>query len=112
MGAAQVDTVYDYAKTIYECGDYAAARELLDQYSTYSIDAAKILSSIWGKLACEILTADVRCCSPTSCCTRLCATCECSRGPRCAAQEPLHRAQRRRLMRRDAGRSMTTRSRR
>jgi hypothetical protein len=60
MGPEQVDTVYDYAKTIYECGDYPAARELLDQYATYSTDANKILSSIWGKLACEILTSDVR----------------------------------------------------
>eukprot|EP00892_Ulva_mutabilis_P009997 jgi/Ulvmu1/736/UM010_0109.1 len=55
IGPEQVETLFDYAKCIYECGDYEAAGELLHQYCTYSVDPLKLLSAMWGKLASEIL---------------------------------------------------------
>jgi translation initiation factor 3 subunit E len=60
IGQKEVDALYHYAKCTYECGDYAGARELLHQYSTYSLDNDKIIAAMWGKLACEILTFNVR----------------------------------------------------
>ena len=60
IGPEQVDTLYQYAKCIYECGSYKAAGELLHQYTTYSLDPLKLLSAMWGKLASEILDCNVR----------------------------------------------------
>lgn len=60
IGPEQVETLFDYAKCIYECGDYEAAGELLHQYCTYSVDPPKLLAAMWGKLASEILAFNVR----------------------------------------------------
>lgn len=60
IGPEQVETLFDYAKCIYECGDYEAAGELLHQYCTYSVDPQKLLAAMWGKLASEILAFNVR----------------------------------------------------
>ena len=67
VGPEQVETLFDYAKCIYECGDYEAAGELLHQYCTYSVDPQKLLSAMWGKLASEILAFSVR---PSPTCPR------------------------------------------
>ena len=60
IGPEQVDTLYQYAKSVYEGGNYKAAGELLHQYTTYSLDPLKLLSAMWGKLASEILDCNVR----------------------------------------------------
>lgn len=60
LGQEQIEALYNFGKMVFDSGDYVNARELLHQYSTYSIDSGRILSSIWGKLACEILLQDVR----------------------------------------------------
>lgn len=59
IGPEQVDTLYQYAKCIYECGQYKAAGELLHQYCTFTLDHLKLLSAMWGKLASEILDCNV-----------------------------------------------------
>jgi translation initiation factor 3 subunit E len=59
VGPEQIEALYNYGKMVYDSGEYVSARELLHQYSTYSMDARRILSANWGKLACEILLQDV-----------------------------------------------------
>lgn len=56
IGAAHVDALFSYAKFQFECGNYGAAAELLYHYSNLGTDAAKVLSSLWGRLAAQILT--------------------------------------------------------
>lgn len=60
MGPEQIEALYDFGKVVYDSGDYVTARELLHQYSTYSMDAGRTLSARWGMLASEILMQDVR----------------------------------------------------
>jgi hypothetical protein len=62
LGQEQIEALYNYGKMAYDSGRYEAARELLHQYNTYSVDVGHIISSTWGKLACEILLQDVRPC--------------------------------------------------
>ena len=56
IGAAHVDALFNYAKFQFECGNYGAAAELLYHYSNLGTDAAKVLSSLWGRLAAQVLT--------------------------------------------------------
>ena len=51
-----VDTLYKYAKFVFECGDYRLAADLLMHYRTLTLDSDKSFSALWGKLAGEILT--------------------------------------------------------
>ena len=53
---AHVDALYDYAKFQYECGNYGAAADLLAHYAALSMEGSKVLASLWGRLACLILT--------------------------------------------------------
>lgn len=53
-----MNELYLYAKFQYECGNYSAAAELLYHYRALSVDAEKTISSLWGKLACEILQSN------------------------------------------------------
>lgn len=60
IGAVQVDALLHFAKFQFECGNYEAASEYLHHFRTYSLDADKNLSALWGKLASEILMTHVR----------------------------------------------------
>jgi translation initiation factor 3 subunit E len=51
----RVQSLYLYAKLQFDCGNYAAAAELLYHYRVLSLDTDKSLSALWGKLASEIL---------------------------------------------------------
>ena len=53
---AMVDMLYDYGRFQYNCGDYAQAAHLLDQFRILSTDNDKVSSASWGKLAADILT--------------------------------------------------------
>lgn len=50
-----VNYLYEFGQCQYQCGNYAAASELLYQYRVLSTDNDKTSSATWGKLACEIL---------------------------------------------------------
>lgn len=52
---AMVDMLYDYGRFQYNCGSYAAAAQLLDQFRILSTDNDKATSATWGKLASDIL---------------------------------------------------------
>ncbi len=51
-----VNMLYDFGRFQYNCGVYASAAHLLDQFRILSTDNEKATSATWGKLACEILT--------------------------------------------------------
>eukprot|EP00127_Corallochytrium_limacisporum_P004677 Clim_evm31s172 gene=Clim_evmTU31s172 len=50
-----LETVYRYAKILYESGNYEAAAAYLYDYRILSQDHDKSFSALWGKFACEIL---------------------------------------------------------
>lgn len=50
-----VDTLYDYGRFRYECGNYAEAADLLYRFRVLSTDNDKVVKATWGKLVCEIL---------------------------------------------------------
>jgi len=50
-----LDTLYKYAKFQFDCGNYSGAADILFHYRTFSVNAEKTFSSIWGKFAAEIL---------------------------------------------------------
>ena len=60
IGADQIDALFKYGKELYECGAYAPALDMLDNFSQFSLDAGRIVAADWGKLACYILTQQVR----------------------------------------------------
>lgn len=51
-----VNMLYDYGRFQYNCGSYANAAHLLDQFRILSTDNDKATAATWGKLACDILT--------------------------------------------------------
>ena len=51
-----IDTLYNFGRFQYSCGNYASAAHLLDQFRILSTDNDKVTSATWGKLACDILT--------------------------------------------------------
>jgi translation initiation factor 3 subunit E len=56
--AEMVDLLFEFAFFQYSLGDYGSAGELLYQFRVLSTDNEKVAASTWGKLACEILTAN------------------------------------------------------
>jgi translation initiation factor 3 subunit E len=50
-----VENLYEYAKLLFECGDYTQAKEHLYHFRALNTNPEKNFSSLWGKLACEIL---------------------------------------------------------
>lgn len=50
-----LDTLYDYAKFQFDCGNYAFAAEYLYNYRVLCNDQEKDISALWGKFACDIL---------------------------------------------------------
>merc|ERR1712028_237105 len=51
----QIEALYTYGKIQFECGQYADAAAVLAHYWLLGQDEASRLSSLWGKLAAEIL---------------------------------------------------------
>lgn len=53
-----VDTLYDYGKFKYECGQYPDAADILYRFRVLSTDNDKVTKATWGKLVCEILSEE------------------------------------------------------
>lgn len=53
---ADVAALHAYARFQYDCGNYAAAAELLHHHAALATDGAAVLASLWGRLAAHILT--------------------------------------------------------
>jgi len=53
-----VNALYDYGNLQYSCGSYGDASELLYRFRVLSTDNDKVAYATWGRLACEILTAN------------------------------------------------------
>ena len=54
-GPEQVDALYHFAKWNFECGNYSAAAEYLYHYRSLSTNPERTVSSLWGKVAADIL---------------------------------------------------------
>eukprot|EP00033_Pygsuia_biforma_P000959 GCRY01001101.1.p1 GENE.GCRY01001101.1~~GCRY01001101.1.p1 ORF type:complete len:451 (+),score=54.91 GCRY01001101.1:110-1354(+) len=50
-----VEALYHFAKYQYECGNYSSAADLLSNFQLLNHKSSFVLSSLWGKLASEIL---------------------------------------------------------
>ncbi len=50
-----MDALYHFAKWNFECGNYSAAAEYLYHYRTLSTNPERTVSSLWGKVAADIL---------------------------------------------------------
>jgi len=60
IGAKEWGDYYEFAKFLYECGDYEGARDMLDHYLALVFPAGKKLDgcgfrALWGKFASEVL---------------------------------------------------------
>lgn len=53
-----VDALYDFGQFQFRCGQYGPAADMLYQFRVLSTDNDKVSASTWGKLACEILSAN------------------------------------------------------
>jgi len=53
-----INTLYDYGRFQYECGQYDAAIDNLYRFRILSTDQEKVWKATWGKLTCEILMAN------------------------------------------------------
>ena len=53
-----LDTLYEYARCQYDCGNYKGAAEFLYHYRLLSTDPVKNFSALWGKFAAEILVSN------------------------------------------------------
>ncbi|EGX96344.1 eukaryotic translation initiation factor 3 subunit 6 [Cordyceps militaris CM01] len=56
--AEMVDALYDFGQFQFRCGQYGPAADMLYQFRVLSTDNDKVAASTWGKLACEILSAN------------------------------------------------------
>eukprot|EP01135_Chromosphaera_perkinsii_P006531 Nk52_evm3s539 gene=Nk52_evmTU3s539 len=50
-----LDTLFDYAKFQFDCGNYSGAAEYLCHFRILSTDPEKNFAALWGKFAAEIL---------------------------------------------------------
>ncbi|KAF0905702.1 hypothetical protein E2562_008780 [Oryza meyeriana var. granulata] len=55
IGPDQIETLYQYAKFQFDCGNYSEAAVYLYQYRALCTNSERSLSALWGKLAAEIL---------------------------------------------------------
>lgn len=53
-----LETLYNFAKFQYNCGNYSGAAEMLYHFRILSTDEQMNLQALWGKLASEILTTN------------------------------------------------------
>lgn len=56
--APMVDTLYEYGRFKYECGQYPEAADILYRFRVLSTDNDKVVKATWGKLVCEILSEE------------------------------------------------------
>lgn len=50
-----INGLYKYGQLKFNCGEYRAAADMLDQFRIFSTDDQLIHSATWGKFACEII---------------------------------------------------------
>jgi translation initiation factor 3 subunit E len=50
-----VDSLYDFAKFQFECGNYTGAAEFLFHFRALNTNPEKDFNALWGKFAAEIL---------------------------------------------------------
>lgn len=50
--------MYEYARFLYDCGNYELAEEWLYHYYILSDDPQRTISALWGKFASAILIQD------------------------------------------------------
>ncbi|PWW74926.1 eukaryotic translation initiation factor 3 subunit E [Tuber magnatum] len=53
-----VNVLYDYGQHQYSCGNYGEASDILYRFRVLSTDNEKTTQATWGKLACDILSAN------------------------------------------------------
>lgn len=53
-----VNVLFEFGMQQFNCGNYAAASDLLYQFRILSTDNDKTAQATWGKLACDILRTD------------------------------------------------------
>lgn len=56
--APMLESLYAYGRFQYDAGNYQDAADLLYRFRTLSTDNDKVAKATWGKLVCEILTAN------------------------------------------------------
>lgn len=54
----QIDALYRYGYFQYSCGNYSEASSYLYHYRILATDNNRTASSLWGKLACDVLTGE------------------------------------------------------
>ncbi|KAL6839039.1 hypothetical protein ACP4OV_031093 [Aristida adscensionis] len=55
IGPDQIEAFYNYAKYLYECGNYPDAVQYLYEYRVFCTKSERSVSALWGTLASEIL---------------------------------------------------------
>lgn len=55
INAQHVESLYQYARFQFECGNYTSAADLLQSYRSLCTNSERNTSALWGKLAAEIL---------------------------------------------------------
>eukprot|EP01023_Acetabularia_acetabulum_P004309 TRINITY_DN11794_c0_g1_i5.p1 TRINITY_DN11794_c0_g1~~TRINITY_DN11794_c0_g1_i5.p1 ORF type:complete len:455 (-),score=85.58 TRINITY_DN11794_c0_g1_i5:1002-2318(-) len=58
IGLADLDSLYNYAKFQFDCGNYSMAAQFLHYYQQLSTDNERNLSALWGVVAAEILMGE------------------------------------------------------
>eukprot|EP01026_Neomeris_dumetosa_P022199 TRINITY_DN1919_c0_g1_i1.p1 TRINITY_DN1919_c0_g1~~TRINITY_DN1919_c0_g1_i1.p1 ORF type:complete len:453 (-),score=66.74 TRINITY_DN1919_c0_g1_i1:414-1571(-) len=58
IGLKDLDSLYNYAKFQFECGNYSMAAQFLIYYQQLSMDNERNLSALWGVIAAEILMGE------------------------------------------------------
>lgn len=53
-----VDSLYDYGRYRYDCGQYPEAADILYRFRVLSTDNDKVVKATWGKLVCDILSEE------------------------------------------------------
>lgn len=53
-----IDSLYEYGRFKYECGQYPDAADILYRFRVLSTDNDKVVKATWGKLVCEILSEE------------------------------------------------------
>ncbi|KAI9294211.1 eukaryotic translation initiation factor 3, subunit 6 [Neoconidiobolus thromboides FSU 785] len=56
--AKSIETLYKFGQFQFSCGNYGGCSEMLYHFQVLSVDDNLLLSSLWGRLASEILTGN------------------------------------------------------
>ncbi|GMH39331.1 hypothetical protein BSKO_07229 [Bryopsis sp. KO-2023] len=55
IGPEQIESLYQFARCQYQCGNYGSAAELLQSYRLLCTNADRSLSALWGRFAANVL---------------------------------------------------------